>query len=344
MAKKLQGTLAAACLMLFTGASAQPVQSASRPYPNAAYVGFTFDHDAPWYQACLRVQNVHPAHAAPAVPPSCRAYNYYDKLHQALTSDAEWAGVRACALAAHDNAVLTMLYANGLGVPRNLDVATHYACSATDSLPGFEYRINELQALKSGERTGRYDQCDDRSSGAMQAVCAEIDDRQAEKIRTAFIARLRRQLPASQQAALDDLVAAGRAYADARPGETDGHGSAAAAMATAAEARENEWLREHLAAFEKGDFNLSSPAELPEDEAELNRLFGAIMATPSATVSDLTVTKSSVRAAQALWLAYRDAWIRFAALRYPAVPSEAVKVELTTWRAHLLRELAPPAS
>lgn len=50
-----------------------------------------------------------------------------------------------------------------------------------------------------------------------------------------------------------------------------------------------------------------------------------------------------MRAAQQLWLAYRDAWVRFAGLRYPSVPADAIKVELTTWRARQLRALAASA-
>lgn len=63
------------------------------------------------------------------------------------------------------------------------------------------------------------------------------------------------------------------------------------------------------------------------------------MATPTTdkarpdAVGGSTVTKASVRATQRLWLAYRDAWVRFAALRYPTMSADALKATLTQWRA-----------
>jgi uncharacterized protein YecT (DUF1311 family) len=126
-------------------------------------------------------------------------------------------------------------------------------------------------------------------------------------------------------------------------------GTSAPAFALRAEAGEQEWLRAHLAAFEKGTFNLSPPQELPEDDVELNRLYKLVMDAPATDAErpdrlpGSTVQKADVRAAQRLWLAYRDAWVRFAALRYPTVPADAVKVELTTWRSQQLRGLAASA-
>jgi uncharacterized protein YecT (DUF1311 family) len=108
---------------------------------------------------------------------------------------------------------------------------------------------------------------------------------------------------------------------------------------------EKEWLREHVLAFEKGTFNLASPQQLPIADTELNRAYKAVMATPSTdqdkpdAIGDSTVTKADVRAAQRLWLKYRDAWVRFAALRYPAVPADSLKATLTQWRAAQLGKI-----
>lgn len=332
-------TLAAGC-MLMSGALAQPGRAL-----DMRDAGIPIDRAAPWYQQCLQMQ-APPAPATPAIPASCKVFDYYDKLSQAATSDAEWGGVRACAVAAKNNAVLSMLYANGFGTPRRLDLAIDYACRAGGADAEVEFRIKHLQALQSGEKTGRYDQCDDITSGYMGTVCAGIADTQAEKVRAASFSRLRGRLPANQQVALDQMVTANLAFSRAHEGESDMQGTAAPSLALEAGGREKEWLREHVAAFEQGRFDLSPPEELTEDDAELNRLYKLLMAAPGKDpgwpdrLPNLTVQKKDVRAAQRLWLAYRDAWVRFASLRYPAISSDAIKVELTTWRSQQLRRLA----
>lgn len=309
---------------------------AATPYPNTENFGRDVDPKTPWFQECLRVEKVQPA-TPPPVPASCKAFEYYAKRNQAVASAAEWGGVRACAVAAQDHAVLSMLYANGLGVPRNLDLATQYACRAGGAYAEVSGRIEHLQALRTRPPGTPYDQCDDITSGFMMGMCASVADGQADKIRNASFARLRGQLPAPQIAAFDQLVAATRAFARARQGETDMTGSARGAFSIQAEAREKEWLREHLAAFEKGSFK---PPERPlaAADAELNQVYKGMLAAPSGDVNypdhlpASTVEKASVRTAQRLWIAYRDAWVRFAALRYPALPADTLKAMLTEWR------------
>jgi uncharacterized protein YecT (DUF1311 family) len=309
---------------------------AATPYPNTENFGRDVDPKTPWFQACLRVENIQPA-ATPQVPTSCKTFDYYDKRHQATTSAAEWSGVRACAVAAKDNAVLAMLYANGLGVPRDLDLATQYACRAGGAYAEVSGRVEHLQALKTAPAATPYDQCDDATSGFMMGVCANVADGQADKIRNAYFARLRTQLPAPQVAAFDQLVAATSAFATARRGETDMTGTGRGAFSVNAEAREKEWLREHLAAFEKGTFK-APEQPLAAADAELNRVYKAMLAAPSDNASHptrlpaSTVEKADVRIAQRLWITYRDAWVRFAKLRYPALPPETLQAMLTDWR------------
>jgi len=318
---------------------AVPQTSPSKPFPAGV------DPSTPWYQECLRVAKVALPVQAPAPAASCKGAAYYDKIDQADVSAAEWGKVRACAAAANDDDVMVMLYANGLGVPRNLDVATHYACRAGGAAMEVKYRIEHLQALKTQPSARRYDQCDDATSGYMLGFCAKYAGQRANKTGNAYFDRLRRQLPPPQVAAFDQLLAATDAFAKARGDEMDYQGTIAAARAIKAVSIEKEWLREHVLAFEKGTFNLASPQQLPIADIELNRAYKAVMATPSTdqdkpdAIGDSTVTKADVRAAQRLWLKYRDAWVRFAALRYPAMPADGLSATLTQWRAAQLGKI-----
>ena len=338
-----------ASLLLPFGAPlhAVPLQTG---YPNASNFGVVPDPRAAWYQQCLRVQQHQPPARdllAIGKGKACHASKlYYDKLNQASTSQGEWDQVRHCAQASNDTAVLMMLYANGIGVAQDADLAIKYACSGEAAMPEMEARVAHLANLQGSKR--RFDQCDDISSGRMGAVCASIAQDQAGKVRSAFLARLRGALTAPQQASFDALVKATNAFAHARgTDEADMTGTAGTQMGIDAEGREQEWLREHLAAFEKGQFKLPAAEECALADAELNRAYAQVMQSPEtdpdhrARLHYSTVEKSGVRATQRAWLAYRDAWVRFAAQRYPAIDQVSLKAALTQWRIRQLARLAP---
>ena len=51
------------------------------------------------------------------------------------------------------------------------------------------------------------------------------------------------------------------------------------------------------------------------------------------------MSKDGIRATQRLWLAYRDAWMNFGAVRYPSVTSETWAGLLTARRNVQLQDL-----
>ena len=308
---------------------------AQQTYPNTEHFGVPVDRNAGWYNECMRVEHVGPPAIATTSPPAaCNATGaYYARLDQAITSPAEWGRVRSCAIASNDTAVLAMLYANGLGVKRDVALATRYACGTAAAMAETESRVNHLLRLREGER---FDHCHDITSGMMGGVCADIDARRADKVRKALLARVRRELPAQHKPAFDRLVKSGAAFATSQASdETSPGGTGYVGFVIAAEARENEWLREHLAAFEKGRFDLPPPSRFGVDDAELNRIYAELIKSDRKD----GVSAAAIRATQRSWLAYRDAWVAFAALRYPLLPADSLKAALTQWRIKQLKRL-----
>jgi len=355
--RRFRQALALFALLAIAAPSAfsAPAFAAPRPpgYPNASHFGSVPDRHTFWYRQCMRVEPRQPhssdlqrGHSDCQAGDASASDLYYDKLNQASTSQREWDQVRYCAVASNDTAVLMMLHANGLGVPRDVDLAIRFACSGAAAPAEMEGRVEHLVTLQDDPR--RFDQCDDITSGAMGGVCAAIGQRQAGKVRTAFLARLRAGLTAPQQAPFDALVKASGGFADVRgSNEVDMTGTARIQMAIDAEGRELEWLREHLAAFEKGLFTLPAPGRFSLADAELNRAYARVMGVAETApghpgqLPHSSVDKAGVRTAQRAWLAYRDAWVRFAALRYPALDPASLKAALTQWRHKQLAALAP---
>ena len=335
-------------LLLSVGAQlhAAPQQSS---YPNTSNLGDVPDMGVAWFQQCLRVEQRQPRarDVGSSLPgKTCNASKlYYDKLHYASTSQAEWDLVRHCAQASNDTTVLMMLYANGFGVTQDADLAIKYACSVDAAGAEMAARVAHLANLQAGKR---FDQCDDITSGRMGSICAWISKEQADKVRLAFLGRLRAVLTVAQQPSFEALVKTSDAFARARGNdEADMSGSAGVQLAIDAEAREHEWLRENLAAFEKGQFKLPAAEELQLADAELNQAYAHVMQSPETDPDHpgrlhySTVEKTGVRTTQRAWLAYRDAWMRFAAQRYPALDPASLNAALTQWRSKQLARMVP---
>ena len=299
------------------------------PYPAIGHLDVPGSKDEPWYRECMRVAD-HPGIDKPAVeaqgPQSGASMLYYQKRSQAATSQAEWNGVRQAALAQGDDAVLMMMYANGFGVPRNTDIATYYACDMRFAAQAeTRARVTYLSSAPSPTRV--FDQCDHVTSGMMGGVCADIRQSQDRRVREAHLDRAAQSLPASAKATFKRLRTAADAYANAAWKEVDGHGTGAAGFAI----EHQEQLREQfmqsvldLLGNQLGNKVGNQPGAMPDRDtarldAALNAVYQRLMSTPSSQadapdrLGESTIGRTELRNIERLWIAYRDAFLAFAA-------------------------------
>ena len=94
-----------------------------------------------------------------------------------------------------------------------------------------------------------------------------------------------------------------------------------------------------LTALEAGKAPSASARDFKAADAELNAVYRRLMSAKDPVFG--TVTKSGVRKAQLAWLAYRDAWVQFAAVKYPHVAPDSLRASLTQSRTKELLSLAP---
>ena len=319
---------------------------AADPYPNTSTFGVPFAHDEDWYKQCKRVEKLLPAPSAVKAPPGCNAIDLYDrKRSQASTSQAEWDQVRACALAKNDNDVLMMLYANGYGVPRDMDRAIHHACIVDFASKGeMEARIEHLA---SGPKPGQYiDVCDDIQSGRMGAVCTARREAQDRRLRDTRMERAARTLPATSRSAFTKLRQAAERYAsEAGSAETDMQGTAAADFALQNQASLREQALQAMLDTIAGKLPPASAEDFAQWDRQLNDAYGKVMAIPSIQdghpdrIGDSTIEHSAVRKDQRLWLAYRDAFLAFGASLPSGPGADAIRTLLTSQRTTALRAL-----
>jgi hypothetical protein len=69
------------------------------------------------------------------------------------------------------SAVLMMLYANGSGVERNIELAQLFNCEIGGSVDEIQTRRRQLEAFAKAHEPREFDVCDGASGGFMKEIC-----------------------------------------------------------------------------------------------------------------------------------------------------------------------------
>lgn len=314
--------------------------------------------DPHWREVCAAAKATGEDAAVPNGPipqarlPSCDS----SSLYYGIKAKPDYAAALQCAAyeRAHPDAhsgdmflgpgVLTMLYANGLGVSRNYGAAIRFACeeqSASDA--EMALRVGHLEYLRDQNEAGaRFDLCDDITSGLSMGSCTSIQTRKADENRAEQIAGIVDQLPAAAKAMFPKLQAAEAAFEQARAGgEIDLSGTARGMFAL----REVKKLRDqfliNLQRFGKGDVPRVSGSDLLELDQELNSVYQDIERAPADYWRYGTVKPDGIRETERKWVALADAWVEFAKQAYPSLDPAAVRAQIIRLRLHQLSSLAP---
>jgi hypothetical protein len=234
--------------------------------------------------------------------------------------------------------MLMTIYANGVGATRDLDVATHLACGLDGAPAEVDGRVRHLAGLKTKGSSGRdFDFCDDITSGLAEGYCADHAANLAAPVREARIARLTSGWSAGEKQAFATLRQAQAAFVDRHgAGEVDMSGTARAAMAIGAEESARDEFVDILERLAAGRAPVFTHARFAAADAKLNRAYRKALAEAGPAESPGAVQKEGIRDAQRAWLRYRDAFLAFAAVKYPRVPRDSLAAWLTEKRTKML--------
>ncbi|MBS0225781.1 MAG: DUF1311 domain-containing protein [Proteobacteria bacterium] len=231
--------------------------------------------------------------------------------------------------------LLMMLYANGEGVARNIPLAKRFACEYDGAPAEVSGRLEHLDAIASGKDRKSMDICDDITSGMMMGFCAARDGDSARAQREKRWTALQASWSPAQRDTLADMRKAAKAYFEnVSREETDMSGTARGMLAENAYETLDKALLAEIEHFERGKFPAMRAQDFAGADRTLNATYKKVLARLNAATDSSpygTVTADGVRTTQRLWLGYRDAWVRFAATRYPAIAADA-------WRAWLTRD------
>jgi hypothetical protein len=220
--------------------------------------------------------------------------------------------------------ILTMVYANGKGVPRNFDVALKFACTIGDSPGDAAGRIHELDRIrKSNQAAAGFSICDHSSGRILYEECAILSDRFDRIERDRKLADLSAKWKPDQQKAFHAfLQEAGKFYKVQANNGVNLEGSF--------EVQEEAFLWNNLLTdlqkFESGDLPKFSAEEFQKAQTDES---AAYQHTQTGETSRWgTVTREGLRRSEEEWRRYGEAWIAFARRKYPEVPAQEWKAWL----------------
>lgn len=238
--------------------------------------------------------------------------------------------------------ILMMLYANGFGVKKDLNISIRLAGANVGFAEAeIEGRVEHLKKLRSGEMTGVFDLCDDITSGYMSGFCEGVHSEMEAMRRQAIIDSVINGWPEKDKVAYASLRKAASDFFGTRTmSEVDMSGTARAALAIGEGESLEDGFKQYIVAADKCAFHPRTEQEWEAADAKLNTVYAKIMKTKNTEMEKLTlVTREGIRTTQRAWIRYRDAWVNFGAVRCPGIAAITLKTELTEERISHLEEL-----
>lgn len=233
-------------------------------------------------------------------------------------------------------AMLMHLYANGIGVERDLDLALHMACGLDSAWGEMDARVLHLAALRDGKIEDKeFSFCDDITSGYAGGQCAAHDSRLAHQGRTERLANLSSGWDVASQRALAELRLLHDDYA-AKHGwfEQDPRGTIKVELSVrASEELENQFV-DTVSRLSQGKQPLYDLKGLEAADIRLNSLYRKLL-EPNLLL-ERGMEEEDVRQTQRTWLRYRDAFVDFAQRQFPGVSRTTIAAWLTEQRSAVL--------
>ena len=269
----------------------------------------------------------------PADPVEARKCAYVERLNGKNVPDTVFGAA----------GLLTMIYANGKGATRNFDLALKFACETGWAPAEMVERFDHLIRLKSENWTGdNFSLCDDATSGFMEGWCVSLQDHFDQVKRDQKLAALTSSWNSQERQALSKLQKSAEAFFETSSHyEIDLSGTIAGAYVVEAQACYKDGFISALESFESGTLPNFSQADFRRVNVQLNSRYSAHLSEVAKSVKTGemgTVKPNGIRRAERLWLQYREAWVEFGAIKYPAIPANGWRTWLTQQRLEMVQD------
>jgi hypothetical protein len=235
-------------------------------------------------------------------------------------------------------AMLMTVYANGDGARRDLDVAIRMACTLEGAEPAeYDRRVTHLARLRDRHWQGHdFSYCDDIDPGLGTGLCAShraaLARPQREAAQRALIAGWspeQRQAFEPLRRAFEEFVAASAS------GDLASGGSSHASLRNRLEQGLRDQFADMLQRLERGRAPSFTAAQFRTEDLQLNQAYQARLADERQYDAP-GISPDSIQNAQRAWLRYRDAFLAFAAVKYPRVSRDSLAAWITQNRSQII--------
>lgn len=295
--------------------------------------------------------------SVPKTPPSCASYRSY----RGLGRPVNYAEARACAWQERlaqkadlgqnrdepsawvvgGSLILADIYFNGAGVKRNIPLAMRFACESEEGMASLA--LPDIAKLNgSSPAHGSFEFCDYAVTTFTMTFCSAYGSEIEDERRNHYYNSLKSSMTPAQQAAFEKLLAAQSAYIEAHASEVDQGGTIRAIRTIGSESILKKLFHTEVFQFEHKKWPSLSSNQMTTADALLHREYDKTLEHlrmhTKASVEEGAVTADQLSSVEETWQAYRDAWVEFARLRYPAGVA-VIRAQITLDRYRLLKTI-----
>lgn len=235
-------------------------------------------------------------------------------------------------------AMLMTIYANGDGAARNPELAIRMACTLEGAEPAeYDRRVTHLAALRDQHVQGpAFSYCDDIDPGLGTGLCASHQAALARPQREAAQRVLIAGWTPQQRAAYEPLRRAFEEFVAASAGgDLARGGSSHASLRGRLEQGLRDQFADMLQKLERGRAPRFTAGQLRTEDLQLNQAYQARLADERQYDAP-GISPDSIQNAQRAWLRYRDAFLAFAAVKYPRVQRDSLAAWITQNRSQII--------
>jgi len=175
-----------------------------------------------------------------------------------------------------------------------------------------------------------------------QNSCAARESALDAPVRNRKLAAISAHWPPAQQQAFRNLQTALSIFLGKHARELDQGGTGSYGMTITEMDRYNDDFLAAIIRFEHHDLPSYAPQYFAIADAALNAMYRTQLRSSAENAAQHTQglpTPEDLQVAQRAWLRYRDAWVAFAALRYPSIPADSFRTWLTLDRTDALQTI-----
>jgi hypothetical protein len=237
--------------------------------------------------------------------------------------------------------ILADIYFNGAGVKRNIPLAMRFACESEEGMATLA--LPDIAKLNGSARARKpFEFCDYATSTFMMNFCSGYQSEIEDDRRSRYYNSLKASMTLEQQAAFEKLLSAQNTYIKAHASEVDQGGTIRTMRTIGSERILKDLFHKEIAHFEHKKWPILSDKQIATADALLHREYvkklRQLRTQTEESIDGGAVTANHLSSVEEAWEKYRDAWVAFAHLRYPATAT-IIRAEITLDRYRLLKAI-----